>query len=243
MVGAWKVREGEARGPAGAFQFERLAVKVTPWRLILTAAGVGAYALGLIAFLPAEAAVGARSGAVGTVWDGEAAHNGFGVGWRFDPLDSLARLGGAVDLKVRGPDTELTGQVVRGFGRSMIRDLQGTASARLIQTPSLPFTCDAVLTVRLERFAIEGRPEGRGSVASAPGDCVAPGGVQPLPALTGVASADPTGSTLTFTPAGGGAPVVRAKVTPQGRLAIALEPAAVGVIPGVGAPATVETEL
>lgn len=243
MFGAWKVREGEARGPDGAFQFERLAVKVTPWRLILTAAGVGAYALGLIALLPAEAAVGSKSSAVGTVWNGEAAHNGFGVGWRFDPLDSLARLGGSVDLRVRGPDTDLTGQMVQGFGRSMIRDLEGTASARLIQAPGLPFTCDAVLTVRLERFAVEGRPEGRGSVASSPGECAAGGQLQPLPALTGAASADPTGSTLTFTQAGGGAPVVRARVTPQGRLAIALEKGAVGVVPGVGAPATIETDL
>ena len=65
MVRVWHPRDGDGRRGDGAFQFERLYVKVTPWRLVLLASGVGAYLAGLLVFLPAEAALGDERDVVG----------------------------------------------------------------------------------------------------------------------------------------------------------------------------------
>ena len=78
MLKVWRTREGEGGRAAGAFQFERLTVKVTRWRVVLAGVAVGAYALGLIATAPSEIIVAKSSNgerqAVGTVWAGERAY-------------------------------------------------------------------------------------------------------------------------------------------------------------------------
>ena len=112
MFRVWRPRDGDGWRGDGAFQFERLYVKVTPWRLVLLASGVGAYLAGLLVFLPAEAALGDERDVVGTVWKGEAAlEPGFAAGWSTRPFSSLvslsARLSSGADgsaLTALGPD-------------------------------------------------------------------------------------------------------------------------------------------
>jgi hypothetical protein len=71
MLKVWRTREGEDGRAAGAFQFERLTVKVTRWRVVLAGLGVGAYALGLVVLAPSEIVVPRSSNgerqAVGTM--------------------------------------------------------------------------------------------------------------------------------------------------------------------------------
>ena len=248
MLKAWKIRDGDGGRAAGAFQFERLAVKVTRWRVILAGLGVAAYALGLVAMLPAEVVAPGDREAVGTVWDGQMAlDGGFAAGWRTQPLASLAHLSLAERLRVTGPLTELNGQVLVRPGRVLLRDLDGTASARLISAlaPGLPFACDADLRVAIEELALQGAPAGAGTVRSSPGDCTPAGGgtPSPLPALTGTFSADAAATTLILSRAGSDATAASARVTPAGKVNLTIEPAGVGLFPGVNTPVSLETTL
>ena len=248
MLKVWKIRDGEGGRAAGAFQFERLAVRVTRWRVILLGIGVAAYALGLVAMLPAEAAAPDERDAVGTVWNGQMAlDGGFAAGWRTQVFASIANLSLAQRLRVMGPQTELNGQALVRPGRVLIRDMEGLASARLINAiaPGLPFACDADMRVVIGALALKGRPAGAGEVRISPGDCTPAGGgtPSPLPALTGTFSADAEATILTLTREGSAEALTLARVTPAGALTLQVEPAGVGIVPGVTAPVAIETTL
>lgn len=247
MLKAWKIREGNGNR-AGAFQFERLMVKVTRWRVILVGVGVGAYALGLIAMLPAEVVTPDGSDVVGTVWNGEMAlEGGFAVAWQAQSLASITNLSLAEGLRVMGPQTELNGQALVRPGRVLIRNMEGLASARLITalTPSMPFVCDADMRVAIAALALKGQPAGAGEFRISPGDCTPVGGgaPSPLPALTGTLSADAQATVLTLTREGSADALARVRVTPTNALTLQVEPAGVGIVPGVSAPLAIETTL
>lgn len=252
MLRVWRTRDGEGGRAAGAFQFERLTVKVTRWRVVLAGVGVGAYALGLIAMAPSEIVVPRSSNgerqAVGTVWAGERAlPGGFGAGWSLMPLSSIRHLSAAERLRLRGPDTEASLQALVQPGRVLLRDLEGTASMRLFNAvaPSLPFACSPVMRLDVARFSIRGRPEGAGEITTTPGECAQAGGgaPTPIPGLTGTVVADEGATTLTFTRAGSGDAVMRARIQADARLTASVEPGGVGLLPGIGAPVSIETSL
>lgn len=247
MLRTWKIRDGDG-GRAGAFQFERLAVRVTRWRVILIAVGAATYALGLVALLPAEVIVPDDRDAVGTVWNGETAlPGGFAAGWTTRPLMSVARFGLVERVSVTGPQTALEGEATLRPGTFSIRDMEGVASGRLISAlaPSLPFTCDIDLRVAVGALALKGRPAGEGSVRSSPGSCLNSGAgtPAPLPALTGTFGADGEATTLVLTRDGSADPLARARVTRAGALTLLVEPAGVGLLPGAVAPIALETTL
>ena len=248
MLRRWTIRDGDDARAAGAFQFERLAVKVTPWRVILAGVGVGAYALGLLALLPAEVVTPAERDAVGTVWDGQLAiPGGFAAGWTVQPLASIARFGLAQGVTVMGPQTALDGQAVLRPGGVRLREVEGVATARLLTAlaPGLPFSCDADLTVAIAEMAIGGAPAGSGTIRSGAGTCVGAGGGAPtaLPALDGTVSTDGEATSVALNRQAGGVPVARARIAPDGAMALTVEPGGVGVLPGVTAPMTIETTL
>ena len=246
MLRTWKIRDGDD-GRSGAFQFERLAVRVTRWRVILAGVGVAAYALGLVAMLPAEVVVPEDRDAVGTVWRGQVGlPGGFVAGWVTLPLQSVARFGLAERVRVAGPQTALEGQATVRPGSVVIRDLDGVASARLLSAvaPALPFACDADLRVAIAELAIQGGPAGEGTVRSSPGSCLAGGGAtSPLPALTGTFGADGEATTLTLTLDGSADALARARIAPNGTMSLSVEPGGVGLLPGVTAPVSIETTL
>lgn len=252
MLKVWRTREGEGGRAAGAFQFERLTVKVTRWRVVLGGVAVGAYALGLIAMAPSEIIVAKSSNgerqAVGTVWAGERAMpGGFGARWAVMPFSSIANLSGALRLGLRGPDTLAEGQVLARPGRLLVRGLEGTASLRLLNAiaPGLPFACSSVLRLDVAELSLRGSPAGQGTMTSAPADCAPTTGgpATPLPALNGVVSADGAATTVAFARADGGVEIMKARVQADGGLTASIEPGGVGVIPGVGAPVSIETSL
>lgn len=248
MLRRWTIRDGDDARAGGAFQFERLAVKVTPWRVILAGVGFGAYAMGLLALLPAEVVTPAERDAVGTVWDGQLAiPGGFAAGWTVQPLASIARFGLAQGVTVMGPQTALDGQAVLRPGSVRLRDVDGVASARLLTAlaPGLPFNCDADMRVDIAEMAIGGAPAGSGAIRSSAGTCVGSGGgaATQLPALDGSVATDGEATSLTLNRQAGGQAVARARISPDGALALTVEPGGVGVLPGVTAPMTIETTL
>ena len=252
MLKVWKTREGEGGRAAGAFQFERLNVKVTPWRMALCGAAVGAYVLGLIVTAPSEIIVARSSNgerqAVGTVWAGERAMpGGFGARWAVLPFTSIANLSGALRLTLRGPDTDATAQALVGPGRVLVRDVEGMASMRLLNAaaPGLPFACSSVMRLDVARLSIRGAPEGAGTIAVSPGDCAPTTGrsATPMPALNGAVTADDAATTVAFARADTGVEVMKARVQSDGGLTASIEPGGVGLIPGVGAPVSIETSL
>lgn len=252
MLKVWKTREGEGGRAGGAFQFERLTVKVTRGGVVLAGVGIGAYALGLIATAPSEIIVARSSNgerqAVGTIWAGERAMpGGFGAGWTVMPLSSIANLSGALRLRLRGPDTATEAQALLRPGRVLVRDAQGTASMRLLNAvaPGLPFACSSVMRLDVARLSIRGTPQGEGAIAVSPGDCAPTtgGAATPLPALNGTVSADGAATTVAFARADSAVEVMKARVRADGGLAASIEPGGVGLIPGVGAPVSIETSL
>lgn len=252
MLKVWRTREGEGGRAGGAFQFERLTVKVTRWRVVLGGVAVGAYALGLIAMAPAEIIVAKSSNgerqAVGTVWAGERAMpGGFGARWAVMPFASIANLSGTLKLTLRGPDTAATTQALVRPGRVLIRDLTGTGSMRLLNAaaPSLPFACSSVMRFDVARLTIKGPPGSAGSIAVSPGDCAptAGGAATPLPALNGMVRSDEAASTVVFARADSNVEVMKARVQADGGLTASVEPGGVGLLPGVGAPVSIETTL
>jgi hypothetical protein len=252
MLKVWRTREGEGGRAGGAFQFERLAVKVTRWRVVLGGVAVGAYALGLIAMAPAEIIVARSSNgerqAVGTIWAGERAMpGGFGARWAVMPFNSIANLSGALRFGLRGPDTDATAQALVRPGRVLVRDLVGTGSMRLLNAaaPGLPFACSSVMRFDVSRLSIKGSPESVGSIAVSPGDCAPTTGgpATPLPALNGIVRSDEAASTVAFARADTNAEVMKARVQADGGLTASVEPGGVGLLPGVGAPVSIETSL
>ena len=252
MLKVWRTREGEGGRAAGAFQFERLTVKVARWRVVLAGVGVGAYALGLIAMAPSEIIVAKSSNgerqAVGTVWAGERAMpGGFGARWAVMPLSSIANLSGAVRLGLRGPDTLATGQVLARPGRLLVRDLDGTASLRMLNAvaPGLPFACSSVMRLDVAELSLRGSPEGAGTMTSGPADCAPTTGgpATAIPGLNGTVSADGAATTVVFARGDTAAEVMKARIQADGGLTASVEPAGVGLLPGVGAPVSIETSL
>lgn len=252
MLKVWRTREGEGGRAAGAFQFERLAVKVTRWRVVLAGVAVGAYALGLIAMAPSEIIVARSSNgerqAVGTVWSGERAMpGGFAAGWSLMPFSSIANLSGVLRLGLRGPDTDATARVLTRPGRVLVRDLQGTASMRMLNAiaPSLPFACSAMMQIDVAELSIRGAPRGEGTITTSPGECAQPGAgvATPMPAMTGTITADEGATTVALARSDTNAEVLKARVQADGGLTASVEAGGVGVIPGIAAPVSIETSL
>lgn len=252
MLKVWRTREGEGGRAGGAFQFERLTVKVTRWRVVLGGVAVGAYALGLIAMAPSEIIVARSSNgerqAVGTVWAGERAMpGGFGARWAVMPLSSILHLSGALKLTLRGPDTLAEGQVLVRPGRVLVRDLEGTASLRMLNAvaPALPFACSSVMRLDVATLSLRGTPTGSGTMVSGPADCAPTtgGAATPIPGLNGMIAADGAATTVVFACGDTAAEVMKARVQADGGLTASVEPGGVGLLPGVAAPVSIETSL
>jgi hypothetical protein len=140
--------------------------------------GIAAYAVAMIATIPASAVLKNRpwrAGISGTVWNGEVGITGGGQAeWRWAPLRSIAGLGYAADWKLRGPDTELGGRAIAGFTSVVFDKVSGSANAGLISVlrPNLPFTCDMTAQIEMERMEMGGSGQMmQARVLSDPGSC------------------------------------------------------------------------
>lgn len=241
MFGVWRTRDGDQLHGDGAFQFERLYVRVTPWRVVLIASAVGAYLLGLLLYLPAEAAVGKTREAVGTVWKGETAlEPGFALGWTVHPLRSIGSLAPAGAVTVRGPDTTITGDALWRSNAPVLKKAEGAGSLRLINAmaPSLPFACDGEMTLSATDLALGGGETGQGRLRAGPATCGAAGLITTPSAMTGDLSSDAEGSSLALRGPDNDE-LLRVRATRGQGVSLTVTPAGAAVLPGMTA-STVE---
>jgi hypothetical protein len=252
MLKVWRTRDGEGGRAGGAFQFERLTVKVTRWRVVLGCVAGGSFLIGLVAMAPAEIVTPRSSNgerqAVGTVWAGERAlPGGFGAGWSLRPFSSLFSLAAVERISLRGPETQATAEALVRPGRVLVRDLEGTASMRLLNAvaPAMPFVCDPLARLDVARLSIRGAPEGEGTITTSPGACALTGGgaATPVPALAGTVTADEGSTLVTLNRDGSGEAVMQARIQADGGLTASIEAGGVGLIPGMTAPVRFEGSL
>lgn len=244
MFQVWRSRDGDGRHD-GAFQFERLYVRVTRWRAVMVGVGVVAYLTGLALFLPSEAVVGRKVDAVGTVWNGQVGlAPDFAAGWRLKPFRSLLTLGAIGDFSLTGPDTAIKGEAVARPEGVTVKSAEGGASLRLISAllPALPFACDGHMRIEARSLALRGGVSGQGVLTTGPATCAAPGGASSFaPPITGKLSSDAQGSSATLTSADGRR-LAQARTTKAGAVSVTVDPAAAGLFPGV-VPVTLDTRL
>jgi hypothetical protein len=188
--------------PAAAPSVSVIAQEGARRRLILFAAlGIAAYAVAIIATMPASVIVRNRpwrTGVAGTIWNGEVGiAGGSRLEWHWAPLRSLTSLGFAVDWHATGGNTDLGGRAVIGPSTTALDSVSGRADASLLQAiqPNLPFTCDLAVQVELPAVRVGGsaqRVEGR--LATDAGSCTArPGGAATaLPPL--ILTSEPIGT-------------------------------------------------
>lgn len=237
MFGVWRTRDGDQIHGGGAFQYERLYVRVTPWRVILIGAGIGAYLLGLLLYLPAEAAVGSDRQAVGTVWKGEAGlEPGFALGWTVHPLSSIVSLAPAGEFLVRGPDTVIASNALWRSNALVLREAAGTGSMRLVNAlaPSLPFACDGEMTLTATDLAIGGGRTGQGRLRTGPATCAGAGMVTTPPPMIGELASDTDGSSLSLK-GPDNSELARARLGRDKALNLTVTPAGAAILPGMTA--------
>lgn len=165
-------------GPADSFPTPDTRALARRRLIAFVGIGIAAYVLGLIATLPASLAFPNRpwrSGVAGTLWNGEVGiAGGTAVKWHWAPLRSITSLGFAVDWHATGPDTDLGGRALAGWGSVTIDKASGSANARLLDVlgANLPFTCDFTEQVEMEKMVIGGSGQMlQGQVVSDPGTC------------------------------------------------------------------------
>ena len=232
---------------AGPFAFQiaspaAVRLRRTLWLLLL---GLAAYALALIASLPARLILGDPSESAvwravgGTVWSGEAAMaEGHGVRWTWAPGASLLDLAFAVDWEITGPDTAVEGRASwRPSGLNLSR-IEGQASGALLSAlaPKLPFRCDFLMRVRIDALAARGQRKGAdGRIESSRGNCAlrdAPTIATPIPPLVAVSAINVGGSSGWVVPQGEpSSRLITATMTPNGMVSVRLLPAGLALLP------------
>ena len=209
--------------------------------------GIAAYALAMVATMPAGVALGNRSwrtGIAGTVWNGEVGvAGGSKVEWNWAPLRSLTSLAFAADWKATGPDTDMGGRGLMRFGRTVLDQVSGSGHASLLDAlqPNLPFTCDLVMQTQFDRIAIGGSGQMiDGKLTTDPGTCSPKAGGAPVPVPSLLLTAEKIGTTtrIRIAPAQQRRQtLVDATLSEDGALSLRLTPDGARVLPFVGLPA------
>ncbi|WP_241527182.1 type II secretion system protein N [Sphingomonas turrisvirgatae] len=209
--------------------------------------GIAAYALAMVAMMPAGVAFSNRpwrTGIAGTVWNGEVGiAGGTKVEWNWAPLRSLTSLGFAMDWKATGPDTDLGGRGLVRFGGTVLDKVSGSAHASLLQAlqPNLPFTCDLVTQSEFDRIAIGGSDQMiAGKLTTDPGTCTPKGGGAAVPVPSLLLTAEKIGTTtrIRIAPATQRLQtLIEATLTEDGALTVRMTNEGARVLPFVGMPA------
>lgn len=220
--------------------------------------GLGAYALALIATLPAEllmkdAEEDALVGTVtGTVWSGEASMNGgHGLKWAWSPFASLRSFSFSIDFQMSGPDTDLRGQARWRPNSFELRNVGGRSTGALISAifPQLPLTCDFPMQVDVGKVILgEGNAAVEGEIRSDRGLCVNRGGIagtSTMPPLLAQSASTVAGSTGSISVVGNVRErIASIKITPNGELSLKVLPRGAALLSGgVGSDMTITTKL
>ena len=178
--------------------------------MLFSGLGIAAYAIAMIATLPAGAIVDRgdwRTGVGGTIWNGEVGlAGGSRLEWQWAPLRSLVNLAFAVDWRATGTDTNLGGRALIGPSATTIDAMSGSADGTLLQAiqPDLPFTCDMTLQAEFPRAKLGGTGQSiEGSLMTDAASCAPKRGGVPtaIPPLILTAEHIGTQSRLRLAPA------------------------------------------
>lgn len=216
-------------------------------RLIrFVALGIGAYAVAMVATIPAGAVVerGAwRTGVGGTIWNGEAGlAGGSRLEWRWAPLRSLVSLAFAVDWTANGDATNLGGRALIGPSSTTLDAMSGSADGTLLQAiqPDLPFVCDMAMQLDFPKAKLGGGGQMvEGRLLTEPGTCRprAGGAATAVPALILTAEHIGTTSRLTLAPATQRRrTLMTMALAEDGTIDITLTPEGAAALPFVGLP-------
>lgn len=187
---------------------------------LLAAAGVAAFAVSLVACLPAHV-VAPDATVVGTVWHGAAAlPNGAQARWDWSPGASLAHAALAAATTIDGPDTVVEATTLWRPGGVGFIAVRGRAGWSLLAAaiPGLP-RCTLPLELDLARVAASGID---GTIRSRAGVCDEPGGARAVPRLVATFAGQAgrvttwTDRATTLAAVGLANGVVRLHVTPAG---------------------------
>lgn len=209
--------------------------------------GIAAYALAMIATMPAGVAFSNRpwrTGIAGTIWNGEVGvAGGTKVEWNWAPLRSLTSLGFAADWKATGPDTDMGGRGLMRFNRTVLDSVSGSAHASLLDAlqPNLPFTCDLVMQTEFPRIAIGGSDQMiEGKLTTDPGTCTPKVGGMPVPVPALLLTAEKIGTTTRIRVAPAAQrrqTLIDATLSDEGALSLRLTPDGARILPFIGLPA------
>lgn len=186
-----------------------------------------------------------RAGVGGTVWNGEVGIvGGHRLSFEWAPLRSIGGLGLAMDWRIIGPRTDLSGRALfKPSGRMVLDDVVGQADWSLIGAfqPRLPFRCDGVVAINLPRVALFGGDRMiAGRMDSQPGTCapLAGGGAVPVPALNLSTERVGANTRMTLAPAGQRRlALFDATLEQDGEIELRLTPAGSTAIAFIGMPA------
>ena len=237
MFETWKLRDGDRVHGAGAFQFERLFVRVTRWRVVLAGVGAAAYLAGLVLYLPAEAVVPGDRDAVGTAWRGQAAlAPAFALGWTARPFSSLAAFAPVGDFTLTGPATSVAGTAVWHDGGVVVRRADGVASLRLLSTllPELPLSCEGEATLSASDLALSGGWDGRATLHTGGVLCAAAGQAAAVGPLSVTATSDAEGFGAAARDATG-LELLSVRRGREGGVALTVTPEGAATLPGLSA--------
>jgi hypothetical protein len=215
--------------------------------IVFVALGIAAYVLAMIVTVPASVVLKNRpwrTGVAGTVWNGEVGvAGGAKFEWHMAPLRSLTSLAFAADWKATGPNTDLGGQMlVHPGGRVVLDHVSGAADGTLLQAlqPNLPFTCDLVMQVEMDRIAVgSGDRMLIGNATSDPGSCrpKKAGAASALPALVLTAEHVGNRTTIRIAPMAQRRQVlVNAELSEDGTTDLSVTPEGAAMMPFLGVP-------
>jgi hypothetical protein len=187
----------------------------------------------------------------GTVWAGAADFAGHHrATWDSRISGSVLALAWVADLRISGPQTDLSGQVALHPRRAVVAPLRGRMGWSLIDAvmPGLEITC--ATTADVEIAAAEIGADGRsatGQIRLAPGLCARVDGTVidvPLPALMADIATTPEGVGIDIvgvqTP---DVPLGTLKITPDDRLRVTVFAAGAAMVPGLPSSGDSQIEL
>ncbi len=205
-----------------------------------------------VGFAVRMAGVAVPEGAVlsGTVWHGGATMQGHQAVWDSRVWESVTALAWVADLRVTGPQTDLSGQWALRPGAGTLAPLRGRMGWSLIDAvmPGLEITCATTADVDVVNVAVS--PDARmatGQLRLAAGTCARVDGTVtdvPLPALLADITTTPDGVGIGITDvAASGVPLGNLLVTPDDRLRITVFAAGAAMVPGLPSSGDSQIEL
>ena len=223
--------------------------------------GLAAFAVSLLAYMPAQFAVRQAGVAVdparvsGTIWQGKARlDDTHSVDWETSPLQSLRRMAVVVNWRIIGPGTDLTGRVAVPLppraDRAEIDAVTGNVAWSLVAAaiPDLAIACTARADVSGLRLSLApNRRSAEGSITTQPGLCNRLDGSLPpvpAPALRADLFTGDDGLKAVLTAADAPqTPLATARLTTLDQLILTVHAAGAALVPGMPSSADSEIEV